>query len=252
MKLSQSNLVVGDRRILRFLRGKQLNVDTASEMYINFLRWRRENNVDRIRQEIVYGGKDSPMKFPNGAKIIELAPQIVITKNAVDKLGRPIGKSSIAFPRCGFHITMSFKAMELYNFSPKEVLKIVSQELYINFLIYALEYRALVMEQLSHEQEMKYLQEHPDPEEREDGYGVVLMVYIIRDLKGGYKLMVLLTELNIDCVVGLGLAHTGSEGRNIVKAALTVGLGSILHDYQIVRLIANLQQIILNIWESLQ
>lgn len=61
-------------------------------MYIKFLNWRREYNVDQIRQEIVYGGKNSALKFPNGEKIIELAPQIVITKNALDKLGRPIGK----------------------------------------------------------------------------------------------------------------------------------------------------------------
>lgn len=118
--------------------------------------------------------------------------------------------------------------MELYNFSPKEVLKIVSQEQYINFLIYALEYRALVMEQLSHEQEMKYLQQHPDPNDREDGYGVVLMVYIIRDLKGDWEWMIILAENNIDYIItGLGLSHTGSEGRNIVKAALSVGLGKI-------------------------
>lgn len=83
--------VVGDRRILRFLRGKQLDIDSSSDMFIKFLKWRRENGVDRIRQEIVFGGLDSPLKFPNGAKIIELAPQIVITSNAMDKKGRPIG-----------------------------------------------------------------------------------------------------------------------------------------------------------------
>lgn len=89
--------------------------------------------------------------------------------------------------------------MELYNFSPKEVLKVVSQDLYINFLIYALEYRALVMEQLSHEQEMKYLQQHPDPDEREDGYGVVMMVYIIRDLKGDLYRMKYFNNLSFFC-----------------------------------------------------
>ena len=68
--------MVGDARILRFLRGKQLDVEVASDMYIKFLKWRRENNVDQIRQEI--------------------APQIVITRNALDKLGRPIGKSYIS------------------------------------------------------------------------------------------------------------------------------------------------------------
>lgn len=97
--------------------------------------------------------------------------------------------------------------MEQYNFSPREVLKVVTQEQYIRFLIYALEYRAIVVEQMSHEIEMRYLQDHPNPEDRKDGYGVVLLVYIIRDLRG------------------IGFSHLGGEGRSIVKAALSVGLG---------------------------
>ena len=54
---------------------------------------------------------------------------------------------------------------------------------YLLFLIYCLEYRAMVMEQLSHEQELKYLSEHVE-EDRKDGYGVVLLNCYIRDLKG--------------------------------------------------------------------
>ena len=84
-------IVIGDRRILRFLRGKQLNVDEATPMYADFLKWRRENNVDFIRQDIIYGGKTSPFKFPNGKKIIDLAPQIIITRHATDKKGQPLG-----------------------------------------------------------------------------------------------------------------------------------------------------------------
>eukprot|EP01039_Chlorochromonas_danica_P019596 gene19596-23747_t len=44
--------VVGDRRLLRFLRGKQMNIDDATDLYRDFLVWRRKNNVDQIRQEI--------------------------------------------------------------------------------------------------------------------------------------------------------------------------------------------------------
>lgn len=47
-----------------------------------------------------------------------------------------------------------------------------------------MEYRALVMEQMSHESEQDYLKQHPDPLSRSDGYGVVLLNYCLRDLNG--------------------------------------------------------------------
>ena len=73
-------------------------------------------------------------------------------------------------------------------------------------MLYTLEYRSLVLEQLSHEMEQEYLQKHPKEEDREDGYGVVLMDITIRDMKG------------------IGMAHLGSEGRSIVSAALKAAL----------------------------
>ena len=47
-----------------------------------------------------------------------------------------------------------------------------------------MEYRALVMEQMSHESELEYLKQYPDPSSRSDGYGVVLLNYCLRDLNG--------------------------------------------------------------------
>lgn len=86
-----SFLVVGDRRMLRFLRGKQNNVQEAAKMFSAFLKWRDENKVDDIRNQILYGGLDTPFKFPNGKKIIDLAPQIIISSNARDNKGQPLG-----------------------------------------------------------------------------------------------------------------------------------------------------------------
>ena len=74
--------------------------------------------------------------------------------------------------------------MEMFDFSPKDVLDAISISDYLVFLTYSLEYRALVLEQMSHEREEKYLAEHPNPADREDGYGVVILDYTIRDLKG--------------------------------------------------------------------
>ena len=75
-------------------------------------------------------------------------------------------------------------ALECYDFSPKDVLDAITIQDYLVFLTYTLEYRALVMEQMSHQQEQQYLMSHPDPANRVDGYGVVLLDFTIRDLKG--------------------------------------------------------------------
>lgn len=82
--------VVGDRRILRFLRGKQMDIDEVALNYRDFLLWRRKAGVDTIRQEIVHGGLNSPFFFPKGKEIIDLAPQIIVTPFSVDRSGRPL------------------------------------------------------------------------------------------------------------------------------------------------------------------
>lgn len=158
-------LVVGDRRLLRFLRGQQHKIDEACKMYGNFLKWRKANNVDAIRQDIIYGGKDTPFKFPCGQKIISIAPQIIISALSLDH------KSQLL-------------AMEQYGFSPKEVLQNVTTQEYLTFLTYVLEYRTIVMEQVSHEREVAYCLKVPNEADRPDGYGVLVMDYTIRDLKG--------------------------------------------------------------------
>ena len=38
--------VVGDRKLLRFIRGHEYNVDKACEMIVKFFEWREKNGVD--------------------------------------------------------------------------------------------------------------------------------------------------------------------------------------------------------------
>ena len=157
--------VIGERRMIRFLRGKDGNVDQATKLYGDFLKWRRENGVDEIRDKILNGGINHPFKFPMGEKIIELQPQIVMAPKAFDNQGQPI-------------------TLETFGFDPDAVFKHVTIEQYLTFLIYSLEFRALVMEQLSEEREREYLREHLDPSSRQEGYGVLVKQCTIRDLKG--------------------------------------------------------------------
>lgn len=155
--------MVGDRRLLRFYRGKQKNLKAAIEMYSNFLKFRVLNDVDEIRQDIVYGGKDTPLKFPHGEKILKIAPGIVLSAQAPNARQEPLW-------------------LDTFNFIPKQLLKEVTLEQYLLYLIYCMEYRALVLEQLSEEQEQQLL--FQGPEQLSDGYGVITMFYCIRDLTG--------------------------------------------------------------------
>lgn len=157
--------LVGDRKLIRFLRGQNNHVVEAANQYVLFLQWYRENNVEAIRNKILYEGCDHPHKFPLGEKILQLIPQLVIAPYNRDKKGQPI-------------------MMESYGFDANAVFDNVAHEDYITFLIHCLEYRALILEQLSDELEKEYLAAHPDPESREDGYGVMLKMCVIQDLKG--------------------------------------------------------------------
>lgn len=151
--------------MLRFIRGKQHSIDESTKFIYEFLKWRDANGVDRIRNDIIYGGIDTPLKFPKGQIIIDIAPQIILSPNALDRKGRPL-------------------ALERYCFSPAEVFKNITIEDYLLFLIYSLEYRSIILEQMSHEREIAYLAAHPNEEDRADGYGVILLDFTIRDLKG--------------------------------------------------------------------
>ncbi len=146
------------------MRAKQGNIDEACRLLKEFLKWRSANNVDAIRQDIVYGGKNSPFLFPHGQYLIEKAPQIIISPTACDREGRPI-------------------LMESYDFDAKELLKNVGIADYIQFFTYVLEFRALVIEQMSADREREYLEKTPTAD-RKDGWGVCLLTCSIRDLRG--------------------------------------------------------------------
>lgn len=177
--------VVGDRRLLRFLRGHK-NVPKACEMYSKFLRWRDQNNVDLIRDHILYGGISSVYDFPCARKIMNLVPQIVIAHDALDKYGNPI-------------------TLEQFSFDPDEVLKQVTQEEYLTFMIYTLEYKILVLEQLAHEREKAYLARVAEEESSQRGpYGTIIACTTIRDFDG------------------VGLGHMGASGKTVLKWILSV------------------------------
>lgn len=170
--------VVGDRRLLRFLRGHGKNVDKACEMFSKFLAWRDENKVDEIRDAIL---RDPCVdRFPHAEKILALVNQIVVAHDAPDNFG-------------------NLMCFENFSFDPDAVMKSVSKEEYVEFMTYTLEYRAMVLDQLSEEREEKTLRAcNYRPQLGSKPYGVMLQVTCIRDC------------------AGLGMSHVGSAGRTVL------------------------------------
>ena len=60
--------MVGDRRLMRFLRGRQNNVDLAAGMFKEHLKWRKTFHTNEIRNRIAFGGLNHPYMFPCGEK----------------------------------------------------------------------------------------------------------------------------------------------------------------------------------------
>lgn len=53
--IAQNPEVVGDRKLLRFFRGHNMDVEKATEMVAKYINWRKSSNVDEIRHDIVFG-----------------------------------------------------------------------------------------------------------------------------------------------------------------------------------------------------
>jgi len=181
--------VIGDRRLLRFIRGHKFNMEKIVQKFTSFLDFRDANDVDTIRNEILYKPLSSPLDFPNGRKIINLIPQIVLAHDALDNKGNPM-------------------SMEEFGFNPELVMKSVTKEEFLRFIIYTLEYRVLVLEQLSDEKERAYLAPFPDGQAPADAppYGVILQCCTIRDF-GKF-----------------GMGNMSADGRNILSWLLGVAM----------------------------
>jgi hypothetical protein len=120
--------VVGNLRILRFLRGHKFNVEVASDMYRNMLRWRKRHGVDAVRQQIVQGGL-RPSDYPGYERFVRFYPSAVDVCR--DKKGRPV-----AIERVG-------------AIQPKKMLSCFSLAEWLRFHIFCCEFTSLMLQRLS-------------------------------------------------------------------------------------------------------
>lgn len=183
--LQHHSHVIGDRKLLRFLRGHFYNIDKCVQLLHKFLQWREKENLEKVRQDILLNGMNTPVLFPGGEKIMSLIPQVVIGADYLDRIGSPF-------------------SLEQFNFSPTEILKQITLAEYILFLTYCLEHKSLVLEQLSEERERNILAKAGEDSSMVPPslYGVLLGTCVIRDLKA------------------VGLEHLSTQGMNIINAVV--------------------------------
>ena len=209
--------IVGDRRLLRFLRGKNHDIAKTIDAIDKWLTFRDENNVDDIRNKILFTPL-FPRQFPEGEKILDLIGHDILSPNCVDSDGNPL-------------------ATEYYQFDGEDFMQKVTKEEYLHFMLYAFEYRNLVLEQLSHEKEKKNIKrirkrilanegiEDPSPvskpttstgsqlecevasEGTDETYGELLRTVIIRDFEGVTLSGFMKTQTILQWVVDLGTSN---------------------------------------------
>mmetsp|Transcript_51731 Transcript_51731/g.136770 ORF Transcript_51731/g.136770 Transcript_51731/m.136770 type:complete len:370 (+) Transcript_51731:46-1155(+) len=159
--------VIGDRKIVRFLRGHKGDVDKVTDLFKGWLKFRQDEGMDKIRENIVVGGMNAPERWPNGEVIQKHSRSVVAPQGMVDKFGAPLIME---------YFDIDFDAM-LSDLSPSvdEALKMVR-----TWWLYNLEFRALILEQLSEERE----REAENKATNGTKTGVLVQLCIIRNLQG--------------------------------------------------------------------
>ena len=127
--------VVGDRKLIRFIRGHNHVLEKATQMIENFLDWRFENGVDDIRKDIVER-RLTPDQFP-GADIVYKHCKVVVVQ-------LPTNNGDL-------EQYLASKPLCVEPFMSPSVFTEIDVEDYIRFRIYCLEYVAMALEQLSDE-----------------------------------------------------------------------------------------------------
>ena len=100
--------------------------------------------------------------------------------------------------------------LETYAFDPTEVLtKSVTLEQYLEFILYSIEFRTLMIEQISDNREKQYLLENQD-HDLPDGYGnqFIIKLCCIRDLQGvGFKHICITTKKMLQLALDIALPY---------------------------------------------
>ena len=140
--------------------------------------------------------------------ILKMMPCLAISHDACDKTGAPI-------------------CVDQYNFDPSEVLDKIGVANYVIFFIHILEFRSIILEQLSEQRDRAYLASLPDDESRalaeyippyvDDGSGNLVPVQVEAEPWGTIVGTLVVRDLS-----GIGFRHLGSTGQEIIKTMVSV------------------------------
>mmetsp|Transcript_20349 Transcript_20349/g.34288 ORF Transcript_20349/g.34288 Transcript_20349/m.34288 type:complete len:338 (-) Transcript_20349:326-1339(-) len=194
--------VVGDRGIIRFIRGHG-ELEKIITMYGNFLKWRKDSGADAIRERIREENLNKPALFPNGEGLLAMSPQIIIAADAVDNEGHLI-------------------TFETFDFSPSAMMKKYSLDDWGEWMIYTMVYKTMVIEQVSELRERALLAQHngSPPCSPDKGYGVIVQCSSIR------------------CLKGMGMEFLGSDSKAIIRSSIAIcqdNFPEMLHKSHMVR-----------------
>jgi hypothetical protein len=200
--------VIGDRRMLRFIKGHPESLDKAIEMFKNFLLWRKEYEVNVMRENILKD-MDHPTKFPGADNILRMIPTISIAFNAMDKSGAPI-------------------CVDQYDFNPTEILANIELDDYIVFATYSLEYKSMILDQMAEKKERAWLENlsEADREKALDPYDTEIMGEAVSqdsdEVGGGWGYQFTCYTCVIRDMGAVGWKHLGEDGRRIIKAVIAL------------------------------
>ena len=99
------NAVTSDRRLLRFLRKNNLDVDRTVLTYLDHLEWRKKERVDAMHDHILEE-QLNPMTIPHGKRVLGLLPQVPCHYDYTDRFGNPLSIEYYGF-NPGIHARLS-------------------------------------------------------------------------------------------------------------------------------------------------
>jgi hypothetical protein len=124
----------GDFKLLRFLRSNCDDPFSAARSFKVYLTWREENGIERIRERIITSNFNYINKYPSAHCITSKLSNELEKLKLLDTFGLPNLK-------------------DIYKYQPSLLSKSnITSEEYILFINYIVEYKSLVLEQLSYAQ----------------------------------------------------------------------------------------------------
>lgn len=149
----------GDRRLLRFLRHHK-NRDKALAAVKQYLAWRQESNVDKVRAEL--DELTNPREWPFGDFLLDRCCMLPCSTELFDTHGNAL-------------------CVEQYGFWPAHRLRDVSADTYLTWHSYGLEWKSMLLERISMARERFAIEAgHP----LEEGWGEIARLCTIFDMAG--------------------------------------------------------------------